>query len=65
MNTPSFSVGDTLIMKKAHPCKSNRLRVLRTGSDIRVICLGCRHDFTVPREKIEKSIKQVIYNEQN
>ena len=63
MNIPHFSPGDILVMKKPHPCKSNRFRVVRTGSDIRLECLGCGHDFSVPREKIEKNIKQVISDE--
>lgn len=46
-------------MKKSHPCGSNRLRVLRTGSDIRVVCEGCGRDMTLPRIKLEKNIKAV------
>lgn len=65
MNIPTFSVNDILVMKKPHPCKSNRFRVLRIGSDIRIVCLGCGRDISVPREKIEKNIKQVISDEQN
>ena len=38
-----FEVGDILEMKKAHPCggDSQRLRVLRVGSDVRVVCENC------------------------
>lgn len=55
-----FDVGDILEMKKAHPCGSNRMKVLRTGSDIRILCLGCGRDVTVPREKLEKNIRLVL-----
>lgn len=55
-----FDVGDILEMKKAHPCGSNRMKVLRTGSDIRILCLGCGRDVTVPREKLEKNIRRVL-----
>lgn len=55
-----FDVGDILEMKKAHPCGSNRMQVLRTGSDIRILCLGCGRDVTVPREKLEKNIRRVL-----
>lgn len=54
-----FDVGDTLVLKKKHPCSSDAFRVLRTGSDIRIVCLGCGRDLTVPRETLEKSIKSV------
>ena len=54
-----FSVGDVLEMKKNHPCGVNRLEVKRVGSDIRVVCLGCGRDMTLPRIKLEKGIKRV------
>ena len=34
-------VGDTLTMKKTHPCGSKQWLVLRTGMDFRLRCLGC------------------------
>ena len=60
MKIVRFSVGDTLVMKKAHPCGDNRFKVARTGSDVRVICLTCSRDVTVNRLKLEKNIKSVI-----
>ena len=60
MKIVRFSVGDTLVMKKNHPCGDNRFRVARTGSDVRVICLTCSRDVTVSRLKLEKNIKTVI-----
>lgn len=56
---PRFSCGDLLIMKKKHPCGADRFRVLRTGSDIRLVCTGCGRDMTLPRLTLEKSIKAV------
>ena len=53
-------VGDILIMKKNHPCGSNQFKILRVGSDVRVVCLGCSRDMTVDRIKFEKSIKKFI-----
>ena len=58
-----FSVGDTLEMKKDHPCGNRLFEVKRVGSDIRVICRGCGRDMTVPRIKLEKGIKRVIPKE--
>ena len=59
MNIITFSVDDILEMKKKHPCGSNELKVLRVGSDVRVVCVGCGRDMTVPRVKLERSIKRV------
>ncbi len=62
MNIIKFSEGDTLQMKKKHPCGSEFFRVLRCGSDVRIVCTGCGHDVTVNRVKLEKNIKKVITN---
>ncbi len=51
--------GDTLTMKKVHPCGSNEMLVIRAGMDFRLRCKGCSHEFMVPRNKIEKSIRKV------
>lgn len=59
LNIPRFDKGDTLIMKKKHPCGSVEFEVLRTGSDVRIKCKGCGHDMTLPRLKLEKNIKKV------
>lgn len=55
-----FSVGDTLILKKKHPCSSDTFRVTRCGSDVRIVCKGCGRDLMLPREKVEKMIKRVV-----
>ena len=52
-------VNDVLVMKKAHPCGSDRWLVLRTGADIKMRCMGCGHELMTPRFKIEKNIRAV------
>ena len=54
-----IKVGDRVIMKKKHPCGSDRFEVLRVGLDFKLRCCGCRHEMMVPRVKIIKSIKGV------
>ncbi len=53
-------VGDTLKMKKEHPCGSNLFYVLRSGMDFRLKCGGCGHEVMLPRSKAEKNIKRII-----
>lgn len=60
MNIIRFQTGDTLVMKKPHPCGGHSFTVLRTGSDIRIRCTTCGRDVTVPRVKLEHSIKEVL-----
>lgn len=52
-------VGDTIEMKKNHPCGAKSFEVLRIGMDFRLRCTGCGHEFLAPRHKIEKNIKNV------
>lgn len=59
MRIVKLDVGDTLEMKKQHPCGGKIFTVLRVGSDIRIRCQNCGHDVTVAREKLEKNIKKV------
>ncbi len=59
MNILVFHVGDTIEMKKQHPCGSKLFKVARVGSDVRIICSGCGRDLTLPREKLEKAIKKI------
>lgn len=56
-------VGDTLEMKKLHPCGSRTWKVLRVGMDFKLKCLGCGHELMLPRVKAEKSIKKLLREE--
>ena len=55
-----FECGDTLQMKKKHPCGGDLFLVIRTGSDVRIRCKGCQRDLTLPRIKLDSGIKKVI-----
>ena len=46
---------DILVMKKPHPCGSQTMYVIRAGMDF----TGCGREFMVPRNKIERRIKQI------
>lgn len=52
-------VGDTLELKKTHPCGSREWLVLRAGMDFKLRCGGCGHELMLPRVKVEKSVKKL------
>ncbi len=52
-------VGDTIFMKKRHPCGSDNFTVLRVGMDFKIRCTGCGHEVMVPRVRCEKNIKKI------
>lgn len=57
-------VGDILLMKKKHPCGSDRFSVTRIGADFRIKCVGCGREVMLERVKVEKNIKKIIREEQ-
>ena len=50
---------DILTMKKPHPCGSKQWKVLRTGADFRLKCLGCGHEVMLARHSAQKNIRSV------
>jgi hypothetical protein len=52
--------GDIVKLKKNHPCGSDRWQVVRTGADIGIVCLGCRHKVMLERSTFEKRVKSFI-----
>lgn len=57
-----IKVGDSLKLKKQHPCGSFHWRVLRIGIDFRLQCEGCGHQIMIPRRQLEKNVRQIIQN---
>lgn len=60
MEIVRFSANDILELKKPHPCGSRLFRVIRSGSDVRIVCTRCGRDMTLDRLKLEKAVKNVI-----
>lgn len=54
-----YKVGSIVIMKKPHPCKTNRFEVLRVGVDIKIKCLNCGRILMMPRVEFNKKMKKV------
>lgn len=59
MEIIKFCVGDTIELKKPHPCGNSSFKIARVGSDIRIICLGCNRDMDINRIKLEKALKKL------
>ena len=53
-------VGDTLLMKKPHPCGAKEFLVLRSGADFRIRCKGCGREVLVPRVRVEGDSMPII-----
>ena len=55
-----LKTGQTVVMKKAHPCGCSRFTLTRVGMDIKIRCQQCGREVMLPRKKVEKNIRQVI-----
>ena len=47
MEILKFKINDLIELKKPHPCGSKIFKILRIGSDIRVVCQGCGRDMVL------------------
>ncbi|MBM3241331.1 DUF951 domain-containing protein [Candidatus Poribacteria bacterium] len=52
-----FEIGDILVLRKQHPCGSQKWEVWKIGMDIGIRCLGCNRKIRIFRTKLEKQIK--------
>lgn len=47
-------LGDTITLRRAHPCGSHDWRVDRLGADIGLVCAGCGHRILMDRLDVER-----------
>ena len=53
-------LGDTVRLRKAHPCGSYEWVVVRLGADIGLRCLKCNHIVLLERAILERRIKGFV-----
>jgi hypothetical protein len=60
MNIIKFKIGDIIELKKPHPCGSKAFKIIRVGSEMRIICCGCGRDMNIDRLKLEKATRRIL-----
>ncbi len=55
-----YNLGTKVIMKKPHPCGSNKWEITRLGADIKIKCLNCGRVILIPRIEFNKKLKKII-----
>ena len=48
-----------VIMKKDHPCGTNKWEIVRLGADIKIKCLNCGRCIMLPRIEFNRKLKKV------
>ncbi len=54
------AAGDTIRLRKPHPCGGYDWRVVRIGADIGLRCLKCDHRVNLPRAEFERRFKTFL-----
>ncbi len=55
-----YKLGSIVIMKKQHPCGTNKWEIIRIGTDIKIKCLNCNRIIMLPRVEFNKKLKKVV-----
>ncbi len=55
-----LQIGDTVQMRKQHPCGGDRWQIVRIGADIGMRCLTCGRKVMLPRTECERRIKRIV-----
>lgn len=55
-----FRIGDTLRLRKQHPCGGFNWQVVRLGADIGLVCTTCKRRILLPRSALERRVKKFI-----
>ena len=63
MMNQEYKLGSIVIMKKAHPCGTNKWEITRIGTDIKIKCIECGRTIMLPRIEFNKKLKKVISND--
>jgi hypothetical protein len=59
-NANIYPVGTILEFKKQHPCGAKNWKVLKTGVDYKLECVGCQRVILIARIELKKKVKKVI-----
>ena len=55
-----FDLGDTVQMRKPHPCGSNAWTIIRTGADVKIKCCGCSRIVMLSRADFQKGAVRIL-----
>ena len=52
--------GQTVQMKKPHPCGNYQWEIIKSGMYFHIRCKGCGHRVEMRRDAFEKAVKRII-----
>ena len=64
MENKEYTIGTKVIMKKPHPCGTNKWEITGLGADIKIKCLNCGRTVLIPRIEFNKKLKKIVEEEE-
>ena len=58
-----YILGDIVKMKKGHACGENSWKILRTGIEYKLECLGCGRQIWLKRIDYNKNVRKILNEE--
>jgi len=58
--TIDIKLGDTVRLRKVHPCGSYEWEVVRVGADIGLKCLKCQRGVLLGRDFFKRKVKEFV-----
>ena len=58
-----YKINDYVVMKKDHACGKNLWQITRTGVDIKIKCVNCKHEIMMDRLEFEKKLRRIVNEE--
>lgn len=56
----TFSLGDTVQMKKPHACGQNAWIIIRVGADVKIRCKNCGRIVMLDRADFVRACKRIL-----
>ena len=54
-----YQVNDLVKLKKGHPCGENKWKILRTGVDVKLQCMGWNRQVWLTRLDFDKRLRKI------
>lgn len=61
MEPEFYEIGDTITLRKAHPCGAADWMVVRLGADIGLECRGCGRRVILTRRELARRTKRHLH----
>ena len=56
----TFSLGDSVILKKPHSCGENLWEIIRVGADVKLKCAACGRVIMLDRLEFLRRVKKLV-----